>query len=68
MGAEPRSLLETWPARTVVTGRPVAPFAGVPPPDEPFRLDQVDVAYLRDGTAAEVWEAADVGVRLRRGA
>ena len=55
-------------ARTVVTGRLVAAFAGVPPSAEPFRLDQVVFAHLRDGKAAEVWEVADVGVLLRRGA
>jgi predicted ester cyclase len=54
-------------ARTVVTGTLVEPFAGVPPSGEPFRLDQVVFAHVRDGKVAEMWEVADVGVLLRGG-
>lgn len=52
-------------ARIVVTGTLVEAFAGVPPSDVPFRLDQVVFAHIRDGKASEVWEVADVGVLLR---
>jgi steroid delta-isomerase-like uncharacterized protein len=52
-------------ARTVVTGTLVEAFAGVPPSGEPFRLDQVVFAHIKDGKAVEVWEVADVGVLLR---
>lgn len=52
-------------ARVVVTGTIVREFAGVGPSEQPFRLDQVVFAHLRDGKAEEVWEVADVGVLLR---
>ena len=53
-------------ARVVVTGTIVRTFAGVEPSEEPFQLDQVVFAHVRDGKAEEVWEIADVGV-LQRG-
>lgn len=52
-------------ARVVVTGTIVRTFAGVAPSKEPFQLDQVVFAHIRDGKAEEVWEIADVGVLLR---
>lgn len=52
-------------ARVVVTGTIVRTFAGVEPSEEPFQLDQVVFAHIRDGKAEEVWEIADVGVLLR---
>jgi steroid delta-isomerase-like uncharacterized protein len=52
-------------ARVVVTGTITRTFAGVAPSEEPFRLDQVVFAHIRDGKAEEVWEIADVGVLLR---
>jgi len=52
-------------ARVIVTGTIVRSFAGVGPSDQPFRLDQVVFAHVRDGKAEEVWEVADVGVLLR---
>jgi steroid delta-isomerase-like uncharacterized protein len=58
---------DSMAARTIVTGTLVESFAGVPPSGEPFRLDQVVFAHVRDGKAAEVWEVADVGVLLRSG-
>ena len=54
-------------ARAIVSGTLVEAFAGVPPSGEPFRIDQVVFAHVRDGKAAEVWEVADVGVLLRGG-
>jgi steroid delta-isomerase-like uncharacterized protein len=56
---------DSMAARTVVTGTLVEAFAGVPASGEPFRLDQVVFAHVRDGKATEVWEVADVGVLLR---
>jgi hypothetical protein len=55
MGAESRSLLEKWLE---------ADDAG---DVDASRLDQVVLAHVRDGKAAEMWEVADVGVLLRRG-
>jgi predicted ester cyclase len=52
-------------ARVVVTGTITRTFAGVAPSEEPFRLDQVVFAHIRDGKAEEVWEIGDVGVLLR---
>jgi steroid delta-isomerase-like uncharacterized protein len=52
-------------ARVVVTGTIARTFAGVEPSGEPFQLDQVVFAHIRDGKAEEVWEIADVGVLLR---
>ena len=54
-------------ARTIVSGTLVELFAGVPPSGDPFRIDQVVIAHVRDGRASEVWEVADVGVLLRGG-
>ncbi len=56
---------DSMAARVIVTGTLVEAFAGVPPSGEPFRLDQVVFAHVRDGKASEVWEVADVGVLLR---
>jgi steroid delta-isomerase-like uncharacterized protein len=58
---------DSMAARTVVTGTLVESFAGVPVSGEPFRLDQVVFAHVRDGKVIEVWEVADVGVLLRGG-
>lgn len=52
-------------ARVVVTGTLIEEFAGVRATGRPFVLDQVVFAHIRAGTAAEVWEVADVGVLLR---
>ena len=54
-------------ARAIVTGTLVDVLAGVPPSGEPFRIDQIVFAHVRDGKASEVWEVADVGVLLRGG-
>lgn len=56
---------DSMAARTIVTGTLVDSFGGVQPTGEPFRLDQVVFAHIRDGKALEVWEVADVGVFLR---